>query len=189
MTTSNKHLPPHDVLASWAADSVARDVQDAFWQRVNEFESAPTATEFQRLIDAGIELPDPDALADEPLPAKLWQVIVALAELDVFLMCTDHLSDRALYERLWRDVLPVEDSVVPGAFTHIDLTDDGSGQGPDIYLMYYADEDTRRSWQDDFPEYPMPPHRDAPYDRDRLLPNPYPASEDRRAHRTRGRFK
>lgn len=37
-------------------------------------------------------------------------------------------------------------------------------------MKYYADEETRRQWKNDFPDYEMPEHEDPPYDRDRLLP-------------------
>jgi hypothetical protein len=48
----------------------------------------------------------------------------------------------------------------------------GSGSEEDIYLWmkYYADEETRRQWKSDFPDYEMPEHEDPPYDRDRHLP-------------------
>jgi hypothetical protein len=37
-------------------------------------------------------------------------------------------------------------------------------------LKYYADEDARRDWLKDFPDYDMPVHENPPYDRDRDLP-------------------
>jgi hypothetical protein len=39
-------------------------------------------------------------------------------------------------------------------------------------MKYYADEQWRRRWQEDFPDFTMPDHEDPPYDRDRLLPQP-----------------
>ena len=41
-----------------------------------------------------------------------------------------------------------------------------------LYLKYYADDDFRRQWHNDWPSDPIPAHEDPPYDRDRLLPKP-----------------
>ena len=41
-----------------------------------------------------------------------------------------------------------------------------------LYLKYYADDDFRQTWQQDFPSDPIPKHEDPPYDRDGLLPKP-----------------
>jgi hypothetical protein len=39
-----------------------------------------------------------------------------------------------------------------------------------LHLRYYADEDQRREWVKDWPDYELPAHEDPPYDRDSLLP-------------------
>jgi hypothetical protein len=39
-----------------------------------------------------------------------------------------------------------------------------------IIMRYYADEDFRQSWAEDFPEFEMPPHEEPPYNRDKQLP-------------------
>ncbi len=41
-----------------------------------------------------------------------------------------------------------------------------------LYLKYFADEDYRQHWLDEFPGYDMPVHEDPPHNRDRLLPRP-----------------
>jgi hypothetical protein len=61
------------------------------------FEDGPTTTRFEQLIAAGIELPDPDAIADADVRSKLWQVLAELAKWRTFLNETNHLSGRELY--------------------------------------------------------------------------------------------
>ena len=38
--------------------------------------------------------------------------------------------------------------------------------------MYYADEEDRRMWAQEWPDYPMPDTAELPFDRDRHLPEP-----------------
>jgi hypothetical protein len=91
----------------------------------------------------------------------------------MFLLFTDHLSDRQLYARRWSDTLRVPTALDPpddhGAW-HIDLTRSGSEEDVETYLKYYADEDERRSWAEDWPDDRMPEQAPPPFDRDRHLP-------------------
>ena len=109
---------------------------------------------------------------DRQLTAKLRGVIDALAQRRVFISQTDHLSDRELYALLWGDALrePVKDMPLdePSAW-HIDLLSGGGEEDTGLYLKYYADEETRRHWLEDFPDDEVPPHEEPPYDRDRHL--------------------
>ena len=100
-----------------------------------DFENAPLIPDFQRLTDAGMDLPDPDAIDDDHLPAKLWEVIHGLARIRVFLMDTDHLSDRELYEVLWRRVLREEHEVVADdhdSAWHVELLQSGRNRHPPV---------------------------------------------------------
>lgn len=160
-------------MVSWKSDELSPEMEEDFLQSVIAYESAPLTTHYQQLEDAGAELPDPETMDDEKLTAKLWEVIEALARMRVFLNSTNHLSDRELYTELSSDVLREETkAMVLDEYSawHIDLI--GSGSEEDIYLWmkYYADEETRRQWKNDFLDYEMPEHEDPPYDRDRHLP-------------------
>src|SRR4029450_10980135 len=91
----------------------------------------------------------------------------------VFVSPTNHLSDRELYTLLWRDVLRQETPMLPddqASAWHVDLLGSGSETDTHVFLKYYADEDYRRQWVEEFPDDDMPAHENPPYDRDRHLP-------------------
>ncbi len=149
------------------------DTAEAFWKNVLEYEEAPWTTNFQQLEDAGVSLPPPESLNDEELKVKLWEVIQKLALLRVFIETTNHLSDRELYTYLWTDSLREETMAIvmdESSACTIQLLSGGSAEDNYLYLKYYADKAWRKHWHKDFPEDPIPPHEDPPYDRDRLLP-------------------
>src|SRR5215213_7204497 len=81
------------------------DIAEQFWQNVLQYEQAEETCHFLQLQRAGVELPPPEELSDEQLTVKLWEVIHALAGMNVYLSQTDHWSDRELYEHLWHDTL------------------------------------------------------------------------------------
>ncbi len=151
------------------------EVEEGFWKHVVEYEEAPWTTHFQQLERAGVPLPAPETLNDQEVTAKLWEVINKLAQLRVFLEDTDHLSDRELYTTLWSDVLREETKDVlldQDSACHIQLLSGGGDEDTQLYLKYFADEQWRKDWLEQFPDYPMPDPEDPPYDRDRLLPQP-----------------
>jgi hypothetical protein len=151
------------------------EVAEQFWEQVVAYEKAPWTTHFKQLEEAGIQLPAPETLDDEQLNKKLWEVIRSLALLRVFLDETDHLSDRELYTKLWSDMLREEVKAMPldedGAY-HLSPLGGCSEEDIQLQMKYYADEEWRRRWQEDFPDFVMPEHEDPPYDRDRSLPQP-----------------
>jgi hypothetical protein len=161
-------------MIAWESNRLSPEESEQFWRRVVEFETAPLTTNFQQLIDAGVELPEPGSLGDDPLTAKLWEVIEGLAKLRVFISETDHLSDRELYTALWRDVLRHETEAISDEYSagHVDLLSTGSEPDTLLYLKYYADEEFRQHWVEEFPDYVIPDHEDPPCDRDARLPRP-----------------
>jgi hypothetical protein len=147
------------------------DYED-FAERMRALEDGPFTTNFNQLIDAGVELPAPETLDDEHLHRTLWSVIRALADMGVFLEHTDHLSDRQLYSRLWRDTLreEVPDVDDDEGVWHVDILGGWSEEDTQLFLRHYADEQWRQDWRQQFPELVMPPHEDPAFDRDRHLP-------------------
>jgi hypothetical protein len=114
----------------------------------------------------------PAELDDCKLPAKLQEVLCALAAVCCFLRDTDHLSDRELYTWLWSDGLRDEmpDLLQLGGAWHTSPIGSGNDEDSNIFLKYYASEKERRRWKADFPNDPLPPHCALLYHRDRRLP-------------------
>ncbi|MEQ1843890.1 MAG: hypothetical protein ABL994_26090, partial [Verrucomicrobiales bacterium] len=81
------------------------DAAEGFLRYLLVLEGRPASSLAKQLIRDGIELPSPDSMPDQALSEKLVEVIEGLAELHTFLLHTDHLSDRELYEHLWCESL------------------------------------------------------------------------------------
>ena len=151
------------------------EIQEQFQKNIDAFEQATWSQPFQILVESGISLPVPDVLAENELHAKLWEVINALALRGAYLEHTDHLSDRELYSLLWSDVLLEETVIQSPSFSmdcHIDLIGSGSEEDNDIYLKYYADENDRTLWFNEYPGEIVPDHEPLPFNRDCQLPKP-----------------
>lgn len=160
-------------VAEWESEDCPPEIREAFWGNVLAFETAPDTTLFERLQKAGVELPPVDQLDDAALRAKLDDIFQTLAGMSVFFSHTDHLSDRELYNELLDETFHELTKEMPpelGYHEHYDML--GSGSEEDIYLhhKYYADEEDRQRWAEEWPEDEMPPHEDPLYDRDRFLP-------------------
>lgn len=149
------------------------DLKELFWEHVAAYEAKEPQSLVVELKRAGVALPPPDELDDSQLADKLWEVINTLALMRGFLHNTNHLSDRQLYCELVGDVL-LEEAVLmpedPASSYHIDMVGSGSEEYTSLYLKYYANEEERRSWLEQWPEETVPDHEDPLSDRDRLLP-------------------
>jgi hypothetical protein len=155
-------------------ESMPADMEEEFLRHVLEYESAEPISLLKLLTNSGLEVPAPDELDDETLGSKLKDIIDRMASLGAYLMHTNHLSDRALYEYLFHDGLREEAVLFPENPSYaymIDLTGSGSEEDNQIYLKYYADEKYRRDWANDWPDDTVPEHEDPPFDRDRFLPH------------------
>jgi hypothetical protein len=154
-------------------ESMPADMEEEFLRHVLEYESAEPSSLLQLLTNSGLEVSAPDALDDETVTRKLKDIIDRMASLGAYLIHTDHLSDRALYEYLYHDGLREEAVLFPENPSYaymIDLTGSGSDEDNHVYLRYYADEKYRRDWAHDWPDDTVPQHEDPPFDRDRYLP-------------------
>lgn len=139
---------------------------------IDEFfalESAPPASVMDELELRGGTFPPPDELTDTALPAMLWRMLRSLACMGTFIRNTDHLTDRQLYVRLWRDTLR-EESHIPtprgmnGGFFLSMVPDEDY----DTYARYYMSPGMRRMEEERGEK--LPPKKRPPFKRDRHLP-------------------
>jgi len=154
-------------------EEMPADLEEEFLRHVLDYEMAEPISLFRLLENSGQELPTPDDLSDEQITTKVSEIISAMASMGAYLLHTNHLSDRALYEYLYNDGLREEAVLFPENPSYaymIDLTGSGSEEDNQIYLKYYADEEHRKQWSLDWPDDTVPEHEEPPFDRDRFLP-------------------
>ena len=159
--------------STMSLESMPADMEEEFLRHVLEYEQAEPISLLQLLENSGLQVPAPDELDNDALTLKLKDIIERMASVGAYLLHTNHLSDRALYEYLYHDGLRDEAVLFPENPTYaymIDLTGSGSQEDNHTYLKYYADENYRQQWASDWPADNIPDHEDAPFDRDRFLP-------------------
>jgi hypothetical protein len=156
-------------------ESMPAEVEEEFLRHVLEYESAEPTSLLAWLANSGIEVPAPDQLDDKRLSIKLQEVIYGMAYVGAYLLHTNHLSDRELYELL-SDCLT--EAVVlfpenPDYAYIIDMiggVESGSDEDIQTFLTYYANEQQLVKWGHDWPGDKIPKHEEPPFDRDRFLP-------------------
>ncbi len=154
-------------------ESMPADMEEEFLRHVLEYETAEQISLLRLLENSGLEVPPPESLDDDTLRTKLKEIIDRMASVGSYLLHTNHLSDRDLYEYLYHEALREETVLFPENPSYaymIDLTGSGSEDDNQTYLKYYADEEYRRQWAHDWPDDRMPEHEEPPFDRDRFLP-------------------
>lgn len=123
------------------------------------------------LRERGTIVRPPGEVAPHEIHEELWKAIEAMAAVGMYLESTDHLSDAQLYAFVWAELheatMLFPDN--PASAWHVSPIGGGSEADNEIYLRYYADEETRRRWHKDFGDV-LPEAQPRPYDRDRLLP-------------------
>jgi hypothetical protein len=125
------------------------------------WERAPVL-EIYKWFTPELVLPSPEALGDDELHAKLWEVIEQLYEKRVVLDFTDHLNDRQLYTLIFRDILPSPEKKIDNFknYLHWDCSDAGGDET--VWLRFYASDEDRTLWQEEMggelPEKELPPY-------------------------------
>lgn len=167
---------PGDVNSTFGSVTQLDDVagyEESFLKYVEAYENAPMTSYAKELIKNDIQLPPPNRLTASQLHEKLWEIIRFLGKMRVFLYSTNHLSDRELYTELWRDLLNHEIPCLfynPESAWHLDILGSGSDEDTALWLRYYASEQERENWANEFPDDPLPEREVPPYHRDHLLP-------------------
>jgi hypothetical protein len=159
--------------STMSCEAMPADLEEEFLRHVLEYETAEPISLFRLLQNSGLEIPAHETLDAKSLSMKLKELVERMASLGAYLLHTNHLSDRDLYEYLYVDGLREEAVLFPENPSYaymIDLTGSGSDEDNQVYLRYYADEEQRRQWAVDWPDDLMPEHEDPPFDRDRHLP-------------------
>jgi hypothetical protein len=142
---------------------VPTPVENEFLASMLAWERAPVLP-ISQWFDPPLSLPAPDTLSDAELHARLWRTIHQLFARRITLDFTDHLSDRALYCLILRDILPTPEKKIdsPNNYLHWDCSD--TGNDPDIWLRYYASEEDRAAWAEEN-RSALPPREIPPFPR------------------------
>jgi hypothetical protein len=159
--------------STMSLESMPADMEEEFLRHVLEYEHAEPISLLRLLENSGLEIPPPDRLDDHALTTKLRAIVERMATLGAYVLHTNHLSDRALYEYLYHDGLREEAVLFPENPSYaymIDLTGSGSEEDNQTFLKYYADDIYRAQWARDWPADNIPTREDPPFDRDRFLP-------------------
>ncbi len=160
-----------DELERYFDESISRvNIQHWTLAAENEFLSAMLAWEqapilpIYRWFEPELRPPHPDSLSEGDLAPILWEVIRKLSKRRIVLDFTDHLSDRALYCLVFRDILPAREKKIerPNNYLHWDCT--GPSNDPEVWLRYYASEEEREDWARTYHQ-PIPPTGPPPHPR------------------------
>jgi hypothetical protein len=146
------------------ARRVPTPVENEFLASMLAWERAPVLP-IAQWFDPPLDLPQPDALADDDLRRLLLDTVRKLFDKRIVLDFTDHLSDRQLYCLIFRDILPSREKKIdnPNNYLHWDCA--GVSEDAQVWLRYYATEEERSDWAEQFPDDELPPRETPPYKR------------------------
>lgn len=165
-----------DELEPYFDESIGRvNVEQLTTRKENEFLASMLAWERAPVLpiaewfEPPLALPHPDefphdAAGEARLHGTLWDTIYKLFEKRIVLDFTDHLSDRALYCLIFRDIISSQEKKInsPHSYLHWDCADVGGN--PDVWLRHYATIEERDDWASETGEIP-PPSEMPPYPR------------------------
>lgn len=149
---------------------LSADAEETFWRNVVRYHEQQPISVIQLLANAGYEFVAADQLDDEAIAVKLKEIIEQMGTYGVYLLHTNHLSDRELYVFLSKclaeevELFPED----PASAYIIDLIGN-SAKDAQTFLTYYATRSQRKQLARQF-RVPVPKHEDPPFDRDRFLP-------------------
>lgn len=133
-------------------------------------------TAASELARRGCSPPPINLLKDADVTRELTNLIWNLADMRIYISETDHLDDRALYSALLeycdetQIFFPNDDADA----IHWSPIGPSSDEDTQIYLRFYADEETRARWRREF-KVALPPRARPPYPRPWIPVRPNPA--------------
>lgn len=96
------------------AQKAGKSVEAIVAAIIHDSEQAPKSTNRKQLLELGVELPkNVESLTNEEVHRFLWQTINGLALLGIYLVGTDHLSDRDMLSLLLTRIIEEEIRDVP----------------------------------------------------------------------------
>ena len=102
---------------------------------------------------------------DSQLSGELETLLDRLEDLGVVVEFADHLSDRDLYTWLMEGGhLEGHIALLPDSYIHMSPIGGCSEEDNEIYLAYYASDEDRASWKEQFPDDELPARKPLPYD-------------------------
>jgi len=107
--------------------------------------------------------------------ASLRDLLEHLALLGIAVEFADHLSDAELRARLI-DRFDEDIALIPGMILHLDMLTSGDEEDDRAWLAYYASEDDRALWKEQFPDEELPPKKEPLYRRE--MPEVFRGDED-----------
>jgi hypothetical protein len=143
---------------------VPTPVENEFLASMLAWERAPVLP-IARWFEPPLALPSPESLDDAPLRDLLWSTIHKLFSKRIVLDFTDHLSDRQLYCLIYRDILPACEKKIEHTENYVHWDCAGIGDDAEIWLRYYASEEERSEWGEQFPDENVPERETPPFSR------------------------
>jgi hypothetical protein len=142
--------------------------ENHFLESMLSWEYAPVLP-ISQWFEPELNLPQPETLSNRDLSNMLWDTLQRLAEQNIYLQYTDHLSDRQLFCVLLRDILTATEKKLDITTNPIvwRLVDNESD--PDTWLAYYATDEQRYLWQ---LEHGQTPPASKPLEYLRQMPRP-----------------
>ena len=98
------------------SDAPSDNKEEFYWTMVYDLEMAPTCTTRALLLEQGIvSVPPHELSSSQDLHDELWTIIEAMSKCGIYLLNTDHLTDRDLYCRLYYRILDESVRMMPPA--------------------------------------------------------------------------
>ena len=107
--------------------------------------------------------------------ATLPDLLDHLALVGIAVEWADHLSDEELRAKL---IERFDDDIalIPGSVLHLEMLASGDEEDDRLWLTYYASDEDRAQWKEQFPEDELPPKKEPLYRRE--MPEPFRGEED-----------